>query len=69
MKRAILPDHDGTLIEDAGALRAVGDVAFPPWAPCGPSNQAGLPVVGHHDPSGVAPGLLTEETINDVHKH
>jgi D-glycero-D-manno-heptose 1,7-bisphosphate phosphatase len=68
---AVFLDRDGTLIEDAGYLRAVRDVRFFPWTvdAIRALNQAGLPVVVITNQSGVARGFLTEAVIADVHRH
>ena len=71
MKPAVFLDRDGTLIEDVGYLRAARDLRLFPWTvdAVRALNQAGLPVVVVTNQSGVARGLLTEETIHDIHRH
>ena len=71
MKPAVFLDRDGTLIEDVGYLRAARDLKLFPWTvdAVRALNQAGFPVVVITNQSGVARGLLTEDTIRDVHTH
>ena len=71
MKPAVFLDRDGTLIEDVGYLRTVRDLRLFPWTvdAVRALNHAGLPVVVITNQSGIARGLLTEETVHDVHRH
>ena len=71
MKPAVFLDRDGTLIEDVGYLRTVRDLRLFPWTvdAVRALNRAGLPVVVITNQSGIARGLLTEETVHDVHRH
>jgi D-glycero-D-manno-heptose 1,7-bisphosphate phosphatase len=68
---AVFLDRDGTLIEDVGYLRSVHDLKLFPWTvdAVRALNRAGLPVVVITNQSGVARGLLTEETVDEVHRH
>jgi D-glycero-D-manno-heptose 1,7-bisphosphate phosphatase len=71
VKPAVFLDRDGTLIEDVGYLRTVRDLRLFPWTvdAVRALNHAGLPVVVITNQSGIARGLLTEETVHDVHRH
>jgi len=71
VKPAVFLDRDGTLIEDVGYLRTVRDLRLFPWTvdAVRALNRAGLPVVVITNQSGIARGLLTEETVHDVHRH
>jgi len=71
VKPAVFLDRDGTLIEDVGYLRAAKDLKLFPWTvdAVRALNQAGLPVVVITNQSGIARGLLTEDTVLDVHRH
>jgi len=71
VKPAVFLDRDGTLIEDVGYLCAARDLRLFPWTvdAVRALNHAGLPVVVITNQSGVARGLLTEDTIRDVHMH
>jgi D-glycero-D-manno-heptose 1,7-bisphosphate phosphatase len=71
VKPAVFLDRDGTLIEDHGFLCAARDLKLFPWTvdAVRALNQAGLPVVVITNQSGVARGLLTEDTVRDIHRH
>ncbi len=71
MKPAVFLDRDGTLIEDVGYLRTVRDLRLFPWTvdAVRALNHAGFPVVVITNQSGIARGLLTEDTVHDVHRH
>ncbi len=68
---AVFVDRDGTLIEDVGYLRTVRDLRLFPWTvdAVRALNNAGFPVVVISNQSGVARGILTEETVDELHRH
>jgi D-glycero-D-manno-heptose 1,7-bisphosphate phosphatase len=68
---AVFLDRDGTVNEDVGFLRDVGQVRLFPWAASAVRrlNLAGLPVVVVTNQSGIARGILTEPGVADVHRH
>jgi D-glycero-D-manno-heptose 1,7-bisphosphate phosphatase len=66
----VFVDRDGTLIEDVGFLRTVRDLRLFPWTvdAVRALNNAGFPVVVISNQSGVARGILTEETVNELNR-
>jgi len=68
---AIFLDRDGTLIEEVGYLDRPERVALYPWSidAIRAFNRAGVRVVMITNQSGVARGFLTEEVVDQVHRH
>jgi D-glycero-D-manno-heptose 1,7-bisphosphate phosphatase len=69
LEPAVFLDRDGTMIEDIGHLHHVEDVVFFPWTvdAIRALNRAGFLVVVASNQSAVARGLLTEETLAEIH--
>ena len=69
--RAVFLDRDGTLIEEVGYLDRIERVTLYPWSVDAVRvlNRAGFRVVVVSNQSGVARGLFTEATVNEVHRH
>ena len=69
--RAVFLDRDGTLIDEVGYLDRTERVALYPWSVDAVRvlNRAGFRVVVVSNQSGVARGLFTEATVNEVHQH
>ena len=67
---AVFLDRDKTLIEDPGYISSPDQVRLIPSAPAAirELNQAGLPVVVVTNQSGVARGLLDEDTLGAIHQ-
>jgi D-glycero-D-manno-heptose 1,7-bisphosphate phosphatase len=66
---AVFLDRDGTIIEDAGFLRAVDDMVLLPWAAAAIRrlNDADLPVVVITNQSGVGRGYFDEAHVLATH--
>jgi D-glycero-D-manno-heptose 1,7-bisphosphate phosphatase len=66
---AVFVDRDGTLIEDVGYLRDADDLRLFPYTvdAIRALNRAGFPVVVITNQSGVARGILTEDTVKALH--
>jgi len=69
MRAAIFLDRDGTLIEEVDYLRRVEDLRILPGVPQAlrALQAAGFALVLLTNQSGVARGLLTEETLQELH--
>jgi D-glycero-D-manno-heptose 1,7-bisphosphate phosphatase len=69
MPAAIFLDRDGTLIEEVHYLSRVEDLRFLPGVPeaLRSLQAAGFALVLLTNQSGVARGLLTEETLQELH--
>lgn len=68
-KRAVFLDRDDTLIRDTGYLSDPDAIELLPGAADGlrALNRAGLPVIVVTNQSGIARGLLTEQTLHVIH--
>ena len=71
MKRAVLLDRDGTLIEEAGYLDRLERLVFFPYSVDAVRllNQAGFVVVVVTNQSGVARGIVEETFVREAHEH
>lgn len=69
MKRAVVLDRDGTLIEEAGYLDRLERLVFFPYSVDAVRllNQAGIVVVVATNQSGIARGLVEESFIHEAH--
>lgn len=67
--QAIFIDRDGTLNEDIGYVSAPEELILFPWAAQAVRliNRAGLKAIVITNQSGIARGMYTEETLNDIH--
>ena len=71
MKRAVLLDRDGTLIEEAGYLDSLERLVFYPYTVDAVRllNQAGFVVVVVTNQSGVARGIVDERFVREAHDY
>ena len=71
MKRAVVLDRDGTLIEEAGYLDRLERLVFFPYSIDAVRllNQAGFAVVIATNQSGVARGLVEESFVQEAHDY
>jgi D-glycero-D-manno-heptose 1,7-bisphosphate phosphatase len=69
--RAVFLDRDGTLIEDVGYLDRIERLKLFPYTIDAVRllNRAGFKVVVVTSQNGVALGMLTEEFLDQVHRH
>jgi D-glycero-D-manno-heptose 1,7-bisphosphate phosphatase len=71
MRRAVILDRDGTLIEEAGYLERLDRLVLFPYSVDAVRllNRAGFAVVIATNQSGVARGLFEESFVLEVHRH
>ena len=71
MRRAVVLDRDGTLIEEAGYLDRLERLVFFPYSVDAVRllNQAGFVVVVATNQSGVARGLVEESFVHEAHDY
>jgi D-glycero-D-manno-heptose 1,7-bisphosphate phosphatase len=71
VRRAVLLDRDGTLIEEAGYLDRLERLAFFPYSVDAVRllNQAGFVVVVVTNQSGVARGIVEEAFVQTAHEY
>ena len=71
MRRAVILDRDGTLIEEVGYLDSLDRIRFFPYSvdAVRQLNRAGFAVVIATNQSGVARGFFPEAFVADAHWH
>ncbi len=67
--RAVFLDRDGTIIEDVGYLRSVGQVKLLPGAAAAIRRlaKAGFKIVLISNQSGIARGMFSEQDLTTIH--
>lgn len=70
MKRAVILDRDGTLIEEVGYLSRLDQVSFFPYSVDAVRllNRAGFAVIVATNQAGVAHGFFDEAFVADAHR-
>lgn len=71
MRRGVILDRDGTLIEESGYLDRLDRLAFFPYSVDAVRllNQAGFVVAVATNQSGVARGIVEEAFVHEAHAH
>ncbi|HKY05611.1 MAG TPA: HAD-IIIA family hydrolase, partial [Blastocatellia bacterium] len=69
-KGAVFLDRDGTINEDIGYVSKPEELIIYPWAAEAIRliNDAGLKTIVVTNQSGVARGMYTEETLEEIHR-
>jgi len=70
LHRAVFLDRDGTINEEVGYLRSLGQLAVFPWSAeaIRDLNRAGIKVVVVTNQSGIARGYFDEHFVRQVHR-
>ena len=70
MKRGVVLDRDGTLIEEVGYLSHLDQVSFFPYSVDAIRllNRAGLTVIVATNQAGIAKGLFDEPFVDETHR-
>jgi D-glycero-D-manno-heptose 1,7-bisphosphate phosphatase len=71
VRRAVILDRDGTLIEEVGYLDRLDQVSFFPYSVDAVRllNRAGFAVVVATNQAGIARGFFDEPFVRDAHRH